>query len=305
VTTLQDVINETQRLLQPDQRERIVILASPSASGATSLVFNSISDSVGTGIVRPGQQIAMDLELFYVTGVDNTTNTVSVLPGWRGSTKASHAAGAIAYIEPKFSNFDIAQQINHDLAALSAPGNGLYQMKTVDITFNPIMRGYDMAGVHPGIIDVYDIEYKQATATHYWPRMDRWKLVRNMTDSAFPSSMALMIYEGAWPGLPLHISYKAPFNDLLYLTDDLVSVAGLPSTATDLPPLGAALRLVPGREVSRNFADVQNDARRAVEVPAAAVMNSILGLEKTRQMRIDEEAGRLQRMYPSIRPGRR
>ena len=76
------------------------------------------------------------------------------------------------------------------------------------------------------------------------------------------------------------------------LATDLSTTLLQPS-AYDLPPLGAAINLMAGREIKRNFTDDQGDVRRAVEVPAGAVAASANGLKQKRQLRINTEKARL------------
>ena len=65
-----------------------------------------------------------------------------------------------------------------------------------------------------------------------------------------------------------------------------------------LEGVGAQIRLMAGREVKRNFTESQGDTRRAEEVPAGAVGNSITNLLRLRRDRIQAEAARLARQYP-------
>ena len=124
---------------------------------------------------------------------------------------------------------------------------------------------------------------------------------RNPNDPLFPSGRAVFLYEDAYPGLPFYVTYAFPLIQMSQLTDPVVETTGLPPTAVDLPPLGAACRLVEGREVKRNFIESQPDPRKAPEVPPGAVMNSMRGLDARRTRRIDAESDRIKRQYPRLR----
>ena len=80
-----------------------------------------------------------------------------------------------------------------------------------------------------------------------------------------------------------------------------LSTTGLQASAYDLPPLGAAIRLMSGREIKRNFTETQGDSRRATEVPAGAVQQSSTGLKLLRAQRIVAECARLNSLYPIYR----
>lgn len=94
------------------------------------------------------------------------------------------------------------------------------------------------------------------------------------------------------------VLYKSSFAPMLLLADDVEAVSGLPASAHDLPPLGAAIRLGMSREIRRNFFEEQGDSRRSEEVGAGAVTSSVRGLMVVRQARITEEASRLAQLYP-------
>jgi hypothetical protein len=53
------------------------------------------------------------------------------------------------------------------------------------------------------------------------------------------------------------------------------------------------------REVKRNFIESQGDTRRADEVPSGAMNASVTNLLRLRRDRIQAEAARLNRQYPT------
>jgi hypothetical protein len=134
-----------------------------------------------------------------------------------------------------------------------------------------------------------------------WPLINNYVLERNMpttgTYGDFPSGFALVLYESAYPGFPIRVRYRAPLGTLVNLTDDLVATTGINSSAVDLPPIGAAIRLVAGREVKRSFDEAQGEPRRAEEVPPQSQLIGLRNLQALRQARIHAEVSRLQRRY--------
>ena len=162
--------------------------------------------------------------------------------------------------------------------------------------------GYDLGSQFIGSSSkVLEVSYQIAPPVRTYPlvRRGQYAVRRNMNQPAvFPSGNAVIIYESAYPGLPIHVQFLSPFNPLVNLTDDLTTVAGIPNTMYDLPDLGAALRLMDPREVKRNFYEAQPDPRKAVEIPPQAVANSAAKLEARRTMRINAEADRIMSVYP-------
>lgn len=278
-------------------------LAANVTNSATS--FTVTYDLYG---IQRGTIISIGLEDIYVFTVDANSKTVSACKrGYNGTTAASHTAGDMITVRPKFTNFRILEAINNDLKDLSSPYNGLYQVKTLDITFNPVRYGYDLTGV-TDIIGIAELRYRLPGPQRTWPVIDNYALLRNMDVGTaayddFPSDLGLVIYEGAFPGLPIHVRYKAQYGQLSTLTDDVATTTGLQAFALDLPPLGAAMRLIAGREVRRNFSEVQGEPRRAEEVPAGAELNSMRNLGMLRQQRINACAAHLAKQYPNVLVG--
>lgn len=251
------------------------------------------------GIAR-GTRISVDLEDSYVYGVSSSAAIVS--RGDFGSTAATHSTGAVVTVNPRFSDAQILRAFNHELQRLSAPALGVYQMKSVDVTFNAAISGYDLTSV-TNVLDIYKLAYKDTGSARDWPVIPRagWQYLPNLSTSEFASGKAIFIREGGWPGNPIRVWYKAPFTaSLAATTDDVLSVTGLHTEAHDILALGAAIRLSAGREVRRNFDESQGDTRRASEVPAGANLGANRGLQQQFQLRVREEASRLQLMYPPV-----
>lgn len=302
-TLASDLIESTRRHLLTGQPEKLNRLAASLSSSATSFALTYDVTSIQAGTI-----LAIELEEIFVFSVDAVSKTIQdCARGYNGSTQAAHASTTIVTSQPKFSQFRILQAINDDLKDLSSPLNGLYQLKTVDITFNPVTYGYNMAGVASNLISIQEVRYRTTGPEKTWPSINSYALLRDASATGtfgdFPSGSALVIYEGAQPGYPIHVVYRAPFTALSNLTDDAELVGGLAPTMLDIPPLGAAIRLVAGREVKRNFTEAQGEPRRAEEVPPQAVMQSVRGLQALRQQRIMAEATRLQRAHSYERVG--
>jgi hypothetical protein len=295
---LSDVIQKTRRRLMSGAREQIVQLTSNYTAGGEVL---NIAGGF-SGAIQAGAILGVDLELLLV--LSTTVNgAITVQGGYLGSTPANHTSGALVYINPRFSYFDIQVAINDDLLDLSSPTNGLGRITFIDQTFNPTYQGYDLgSNFDPISSHILEVSYQIAPPVRTYPLIRRgdWRVLRQANQpSVFPSGNGLIIYKSGYPGLPVHIQFLAPFQPLVNLTDDLTSVAGLSPTMYDLPDLGAAIKLMQPREVKRNFYEAQPDPRKAQEIPPSAVMNSSAKLEAQRQMRIAVEADRITAAYPN------
>ena len=293
------MIAQVLRRIQPGQQVETLTLSDDYTAGSTSML---LSDPAGTILpsLRPETVISCDLELFYVQAVSGTTATV--VPGYLGSSEANHTVGALVYLNPRFSAFDIMTAINDDLNDLCAPENGLYAVNSIEISYNPATVGYDMAGATGflgGAGSILSIQQKIPYPIATWipfPRR-KWTLTSNADPTDFPSGFGLRLNTDGFPGLPFRVTYKQQFQPFVNWDDDATEVALLMNTAYDLPPLGAAVSIVAPREVKRNQIDSAPDSRRATEVPPGAVMNSVAQVLALRQRRINAEAGRLKQLY--------
>jgi hypothetical protein len=289
--TTADLIAETRRHILSGQRPQQNKLAAPVGTDATSLEFSF--DPAG---IVAGAYVQVDLEVFYVWSI--TGKTASVQPAQEGSPTSAHDQGDVVVVNPRVPDFAILQALNNCLRSLSSPALGLYQVKTVDLTYSSLAGGYDLPGV-TGEIDIADIRVHRGDSTSKdWPAITTWNVSRDVNLTDFPSGLALFIQDGAEQGSDIRVRYRTGFGTLSSVADDVLTLTGLPETALDIPPMGAAIRLVHPREIKRNFTEAQGDGRRAGEVTPGAVSGSVNALERDYYRRISEEAGRLSQQNP-------
>lgn len=243
--------------------------------------------------VRDHSLIQIDDELCYVWQVNPSAKTLTVQRGYGGSTAASHSTGAIITAAPRFPRHQMLNHLNAEVTDLSSPGNGLFQMKTVDIAYNGSDRMVNLTGV-TDVTDLYDVRYRYLNDDY--PIVRNVRLLRNMPTTDFASGLALALDQEVRAGT-LRVLYKAPFGTFASSATTMTSV-GCPETITDLLVLGTQIRAMAGREVKRNFIESQGDSRRAEEVPSGSVANSMLQLQRMRRDRIMAESARLVRQYP-------
>ena len=188
--TAQVWIDQTRDMLLSGYVEDLDLVTTPPspATTGTTLVIQGISSSIVKGVV-----IEVNSELMYVISV--TSTTVSVMRGYGGSTPGTHTAGDVVRVSPKFPAHRIIQSINDDLADLSAPSQGLFQMKTTSFTYNASVDGYDLSGLTSAEIDsIYSVTYADAGSAASEPEVSSWRLRRNRDTSSFSSGLALILW---------------------------------------------------------------------------------------------------------------
>lgn len=297
MATASDLVQETRRLLNAGLRQEMNTLAA-SVDAATTTVPLTF-DPAGA---QSGAYLAVGLEVMYVWAADPASKTVTVRRGVLGSTPAPHTADDLVYVNPRFTDFDIFAALNHDLADLCSPSAGLYRVGTLDITPIAGRWAYDLTGASD-LLDVLAVDWREPSGPQFqhWIRVGHPSVLRGMPTTDFPSGVALNIPGGDVPIVAeMRLRYKAPFTAFTALTDD-VAATGLPDTAADLPPLGAALRVAAGLPVRRTQTDAQGDTRRASEVSTNDLIQAPAVLRAQRAARIAAERTRLEALWPVSR----
>ena len=287
--TAQSLIDDTRRHLLTGHNEELNRLE--GAIGPSDLALAVEFDAGG---IAPGSTISVGLEEMHVWALSG--QTLEVQRGMNGSTPAAHADGAVVTVRPKFSDFRIFRALNDDLLDLSSPTNGLFRVETVEATYNAARNAYDLTGA-TNVFGVLDVWYENLGSSGNWSRLNQWRWLSDVPTSDFASGNAVFLDEGADPGRSLLIRFKTTYGQLVTAADDVETTTGLQDSAMDLPPLGAAIRLMIGRDVRRSFNEIQGEPRRAEEVPVGSAMQASRPLIAWRQTRIQAEAGRLASKY--------
>lgn len=291
MSTVGTVVDRTVRqLLSGTVEER------NKTAGTVTVNATTVSFLYDMGGLRAGSVFQIDSELFYVWDVSTGAKTATVERGWNGTTAATHAAGAITIVNPKFPRAQILEAINAELDDLSSPMNGLFQVKSLEVNYSGQWSMVNIPTTDT-IIDLIAVQLRYI-ATDY-PTIRKVRLIRDLPNDDFNSGYALRLDEQVRPGR-MHIVYKAPFTNLTSETQNIQNISGLPTSCEDILIMGAQIRLVNPREVKRNFTESQGDTRRAEEVGSGAVSNSINNLMRMRRDRITSEAAKLARQYPTI-----
>ncbi len=292
MATVSELIEETRRLLLASTREERNKLSADINASVTTLTI-----TYPLGQITRGTKLSIDLEDIYVWDADTLTVDPIDRGQW-GSTPASHTAGANIHVNPKFSNWEIFNALNDELNSLSSPTNGLYRVSTTELVYNPVISGYEYTSTD--LISVMEVRYGLVGPSREYLLSQDWEFSSDLSDE-FTGGSAIFVRD-AVVGQPVIIKGKFAFTPLAATLATDVSTTGLPTTATDILPLGAAWRLTSGLESARNFTTGQGDTRRSAEVPPGASLGGSREWGRVREIRIREEASRLSAKYPSRSP---
>ena len=303
MTTLADLVTQLNQRALSSMREETSQLGTGVPPNATSL---GLAAGRGLGSIQPSAILQVDWELYFVVSTNGASN-INVIPAYYGSQSQPHAANALITVNPRFPAVDIIRAVNQDIDELSTPGNGLFRAQEVTIIFNPVLVGYDLTDAVTGISvkpanfqGLLAVRGRDLGPEQRWPMIPlrKVKVERNADPLVFPSGLSLKMYEPAYPGQPVRISYRAPYaTPLVNPTDDVFAVTGLHTEAHDIPVLGAMCRLMEVREFKRTFVEDQPQPRIATEVPVGASLTAMKQVWQHRQQRINDERQRLEQQW--------
>jgi hypothetical protein len=289
MTTVATILNRASRqMLAGTVEERNKLATSIDADDTTVVCSYDI------GGLRTGTVFEIESEMFYVWDSSPAAKTLTVERGYGGTTAASHTSGAVITVAPRFPRSQMLDAVNGELDDLSSTANGLFRVVTADLTYNGSDRQIDITGSST-IIELLDTRLRYLADDY--PVLHSVRLQTGLPTSDFPSGNTLVFDEPVMAGT-VRVRYKAPFVRASSESSDLTSACFLPATCDDIIEMGVVLRMMAGREIKRNFTEAQGDTRRADEVPAAAVANSITNIQRLRRDRIIAEAGRLKAQFP-------
>ena len=244
--------------------------------------------------LRSGSVFEIDSEMIYIWEAVSGSKTLVVQRGYAGTTAASHSAGAIVKLNPRFPKSQMIDALNQDIDDLASPLNGLFRVVTLSIPYNGSDRQINLTGA-TNVIDLVDVRLRFLSDDY--PYVSRARLQRDLPTSDFPSGFAIVLDEPVMSG-DLRVRYKAPFARVSLPSDDIQSVAGVPESMEDILEMGIMSRMLSTREVKRNFIESQGDTRRSEEVPPGAMRDSFGNILRLRRDRIIAEAAKLARQYP-------
>lgn len=300
MTNAQDWIEGTRFRLMSGHQEQLNRLASGYTAGSGSMAFDF--DTAG---IRAGTVISVGTSTFYVWEASTTLKTATVQGAWDGTTDQDWPAGTVVRVAPRFTDAQILRALNEDINDLSSPASGLFQIGTSELTYDSALVGYDLS-LAPNMISPIELRVENPGSFKEWTRIPshKYRIVKGAPtgDEGFESGMALFLYDmmaGA-TGDRLHLSYRKGFNTLSNSFSTKIST-GLPTSAWDIPPIGAAISLMAGREIKRSFVESQGDSRRAAEVTGGKSTESVVALQRLRLQRITAEKQRLDGFYPIIK----
>lgn len=296
--TVGGLIEETRRLLFQNSKSEYNFLSGAHDSSTTTFTF---SDALGG--VTAGAYLAVGDEVVYVRSTSGSTATV--VRGMLGTTKAAHADGSMVEVQPRWPKPFIRDALKDEIRTWP---QDLFQVTHVDVTAS---SSYFSQGVDLGITgewyyvlavrhtpDAVTDSTSSLVYSKNWPAVRHFDIFRNAPTGDFASGTGIIINEKV-PSGTVRVVYAKPFDISTFADDtDLAGDVGLDGAMFDIPPMGAAWRLLSGAETPRSDTRAQGVSRRANEVPELTAARQARGIKDLRDERLGEEVARLRARYP-------
>jgi hypothetical protein len=267
--------------------------------GSTDLTF-TVTDVQADQLGISSGVIEIDTELILVSSVaDDGSCTVPPWGrGYLGTTAATHTADAMVISQPTFPRAKVFDAINEIIGRVFPE---VYAAKSANFTTTIPSITYDLPD---DAVRLLDARWKETGPQSYWRGIRKVRVnpssgTTASTGSTGPyNNVTVDIGDAMFPGRDLVITYAAKPTPFTALTDDFVTVTGLPLSCKDVLVLGAAAILTVNQELSRlQVATIEQQNRSQTVAPAAALTSSRF-LEQKYKDRLKEEAQALRAKYP-------
>lgn len=290
MTTVQEAVFETREHLEGMDVVEYATLNGAITSGASTLVLNE--DTVG---IERGTLLSIDEELLRVTAINHSTKTATAIRGYGGSTAAAHDDAAGVEIDPQFPTFSVMRALKNEIRSW---GPQLFKVTTESLAAEE--GGAVVEGVTGEIYFVLEAGSFE-TDTGRWVRR-HIELVRQGT-SVYIQTRGHRL--GTEYDEAITVTYAQPFDVSTFTLATELGSGGLeiPTSALDLPAIGAAARLLAPREVPRTSLRQQGNPRIRQEVPPTHIIQTAAALKRWRDMRVADEATRLRSQWPYLTGG--
>lgn len=280
-------------------------LASGVSASATSLVLNEAPEHITVGSF-----LAVDAEMYRVTAIDSGSSTVSVIPGFHGTTTAAHNANALVEQDPRVPKASLLDWAQHEIGSWKKQ---LFRVQTVELAVDSTERTYDL----PTVTDIDFLlevraaptgagaqmdDYGASWTGDSWPRVEA-RLLRDMTGlTGTPftgTGLQLTLYPRSTT--TLRVVYASAFDLSTFdLTTDLVADVGLEEGHLDVLEQGLRWRTLSSGIVARTDWRGQGMIRDAEEVSLLDIVRAVDMARSLRDRRMSEEALALRSRYPYL-----
>lgn len=289
MTTMADLVADVRRMTYGSMSERINLIGT-----SASAVVDEVTLELDVSGIQEGMILSSGLNVWYVKGVSVGDRKVFVVPGIDNAPVNGVTSGDMVFVRPRMTDWYAFNMLNDEIKSLSAPTNGLFQLKSWTVDVDPTYQSYDVPSSASNLLSLHRVRYRLPGTPDVWVDLPsfawRWQ---TGTDTN-----RVQLLRNIPVGTEVQFVYKAPFSAATSLTTNVVTECGLAETMVDIPPLGVSMMLLNTTESRRVQVQTQGDARRADEVPATANSSQATQLRRLYRDRIQDEYARLMNRMP-------
>lgn len=269
-------------------------------AGAVTITLAETFTHIGQGSV-----LTVDYEAFYVKEATAATKTVSVIPGYFGTTQANHAAGAVVEVDARFPRPALLDHAHQEILSW---GNELWRVSAVNLTLNTNEHTYDLAGITGDIYFLLDVRQKPLGDTSQfwnfswtgdaWPHLDG-RLLRRMDTAEFASGTALQLRNKPRHAGVARVAVAQPFDLSAFISStDLISAVGLNQGMLQVIEFGTKARALGANVIGRADWRTGSMARAAEEVSALDTVRAVQVFSQMRDLELARAANNLRSDFP-------
>lgn len=259
-----------------------------------------VSVGYDPGPIAQQTYIAIDDEILYVWEVDRGAKSLTVSRAQLGTDAATHTALTEVETSARFTKAAIKGALQDEIRAWP---DDVFQVKTrpIDLTVN--QAAFDLGVRDSDFYFVFSVERAPVLGRTTYVA-DRWsnitfRTARLMDRNTFPSGTAIFLTGRSCEAVSARVMYAAPFDvDDIDDTDDCIDDWGLSRSMLDIPPIGAASRLIQASELIRTDTEALATSRIASEIPPSYQSQTAVALRTVADRRIRAEAMKLRGRYP-------
>ena len=291
MTLMLDLIAATRRMTYGSMADQLNFLAAEYPMGDAELTM-----SMDVTNITPGMVLSSGLNVWYVTGIDAANKKVFVYASYDNSRNDALPVGSPVMLRPRVTDWLLFNYINDTVVSLSSPTYGLYREASWTSVADSVWGTYDIPVAAQSMTNLLRVQVQYPTTTDVW--LD---IPQNMIEWQ-PENNLIRLRTAVAASSTVRFDYRAPFAPATLLTSNAVDDMGLSESMLDIPPLGAAVRLLRTTESRRAQTHNQSDPRRAGEVQGG--QNSAAAADMAREFRdrVQAEHSRLLNRNPYTRP---
>lgn len=266
-------------------------------SGGINASDTEVGFEFEPGGIRPGSFIEIDDEVMMVWAVRGQIATVE--RAQMGTTAATHADDSIIRVEPRFWRKQIIDALRDEISSWPPE---LYGVVQDTITVAAEKRAIDLpgAGSFSGLrlLRAQHAPYTDLGLTsEAWVELPHAALDANQSTASFASGVSLTWDADLRQASTLRVVLGIRFITSGMTSSTDVGAMGLSLPMLDIPPIGAAVRLLFPAEIGRTDDAAMGRSRLAEETPPGHASRTAREMLEWRDRRLADEAKRLLNEY--------